>query len=416
MTGRMGDFSDLIPLTDSERRSLLNAMDDEASASKHARDRRVYPRWTYRAPDLLMVVEHPGGGMGKFLVQARNLSAGGMGFLHGGYLHPGACCRLLLPRLDGIMAPIAAIVVNARHLRGVTHEIGVRFSRAIEAASFIEEARAARVTGVERFRTRKVGGRALYLALTQRSRDVLTSSLDALSIEMGVVETVDRAVQRMGNAAFDLLFIELDQLSVEHDTAIRRVREAGRACTIIVLTADGPGERIAAAREAGASYILPSPPDLEVLHPLVVRLRETVDAGTAGQRVYSERDESTDSHGELYSCIESTLALAHRIEAAIVDDEVRTVIETCEQIHALSEAACFSVPLLLSMEALADLNRTRSIDAARTALTALHAAIHRLGVRVAAETSAAERSTPTNQESSESATPDAPPAESAKAA
>ena len=104
---------------------------DEIPVPRSALERRREERWEYRMSDIAVLVAHPGGGSGRFLVCSRNLSAGGMGFIHGGYLHPGSDCRIALTRPDGSRLAVEGVVAHCRHVEGPHHEIGIRFQEQI---------------------------------------------------------------------------------------------------------------------------------------------------------------------------------------------------------------------------------------------------------------------------------------------
>ena len=92
-------FLSHIHLDNSERGKLLCRL-DESPTTLRPTERRREQRWEYRMSDVAVIVQHPGGGSGRFLVCSRNLSAGGMAFIHGGYIHPGSECRVGLTRWD----------------------------------------------------------------------------------------------------------------------------------------------------------------------------------------------------------------------------------------------------------------------------------------------------------------------------
>ncbi len=145
-------FNNLVRLSDSERDRLLDRLDRSGTRKPRAQegpaiDRRKHPRLEYRKAEVPFVVEHPGGGGTWLLVAARNLSAGGMAFIHGGFLHVGSRCRLLLHRLDGERELIGGVIVNCRHVEGALHEFSVRFERKIKLSEFVDELKPADASG-----------------------------------------------------------------------------------------------------------------------------------------------------------------------------------------------------------------------------------------------------------------------------
>ncbi len=98
------------------QRSKLLCRLDESPGMGRAIERRRQARIEYRVPDIAVVVQHPGGGSGKFLVHARNISAGGLAFIHGGFVHPGSECQVDLTRRDGRSLKVAGLTAGSLKL------------------------------------------------------------------------------------------------------------------------------------------------------------------------------------------------------------------------------------------------------------------------------------------------------------
>ena len=126
------EFNSHLQINAAERDQMLARLDAFARSSGGERESRSEKRWPYRTSNIALIVQHPGGGAGRFLVCSRNLSAGGIGFIHGGYLHPGSECSILLRDRDGSPMALAGKVVYCRHLNGRYHEIGIKFSERID--------------------------------------------------------------------------------------------------------------------------------------------------------------------------------------------------------------------------------------------------------------------------------------------
>lgn len=83
-------------------------------------------------------IEHPGGGAVELLVCTRNISAGGLAFLHGGYVHRGSRCTVLLPTLDGRRQALVGTVAGGRLVEGRIHEFGVAFEQKVDPSRFVQ--------------------------------------------------------------------------------------------------------------------------------------------------------------------------------------------------------------------------------------------------------------------------------------
>lgn len=129
------DCIKVLKLGDAEERELVSFLEEEERSSHFRR----HPRYRYaKGSGLSIRVYQPGGWISQLIVVPRNISKGGLGFLHGGYVHAGAVCIVKLRRLDGREVIAGGQVVRCCCLCGPVHDIGVSFDRNIEVAEFVE--------------------------------------------------------------------------------------------------------------------------------------------------------------------------------------------------------------------------------------------------------------------------------------
>lgn len=130
------EFFDLVRLPPEARDVLLASLETDANDAT-ARHGRKSTRHSFRGDMMPFVVMQPGGSVGAYLVMTRNLSAGGLAVIHGGYLHPGTKCRMLLATISGQNVVLGGRVRRCRHIRGNLHEIGVEFNTQIAPEQFV---------------------------------------------------------------------------------------------------------------------------------------------------------------------------------------------------------------------------------------------------------------------------------------
>ena len=135
------EYRNTVRISDDERRRLLDELDEvQAVASKDVDpddSRRQDRRFTYRPGHISIAVEQPRGGTTFLSVSPRNISAGGVAFLHGGFLYTGSRCTLQLGLQLEETVEIAGEIVNCRHIQGLLHEVSVKFDRAIDPSLFV---------------------------------------------------------------------------------------------------------------------------------------------------------------------------------------------------------------------------------------------------------------------------------------
>ncbi|MGQ9650355.1 MAG: PilZ domain-containing protein [Phycisphaerae bacterium] len=117
---------------------------DQRSTPVPVPERRKHRRYQHRVDEGLEVIldafdEQPV----TCRVRPRNLSQGGIAFLHEAYLYPETRCTVVLISATDQPIEVSGRVVGCRHICGKLHEIAMAFDRPIDAEDFrecIEEA------------------------------------------------------------------------------------------------------------------------------------------------------------------------------------------------------------------------------------------------------------------------------------
>ena len=133
-------FSDSTRLDDRTRERLFEELDGAATEQREVVQQRRHARLPFRLKRIFAVIVHPTGKPARQAIVPRNISSGGLGFIHGQYLHAGTVCHLAMERRDGTREIVEGVVVNCRYLHGGLHEIGLRFTKAIDLREFLPDA------------------------------------------------------------------------------------------------------------------------------------------------------------------------------------------------------------------------------------------------------------------------------------
>lgn len=129
--------SDTLQLTSTERANILRLLERRSCGVSTPSQRRM-ERHSYE-PSLAPLIEinGPAGEPGQaFVVIGRNLSEGGLAFLHGGPLAIGAPCSVTLFDKEGTPEVVHARIVRCRKVAGRIHELGIGFTGKIEVGRF----------------------------------------------------------------------------------------------------------------------------------------------------------------------------------------------------------------------------------------------------------------------------------------
>ncbi len=121
-----------IRLSDHRLQQLLDSLDagGQAVPAEAARQRK-HERVACRLHAVVLRITHRDEAV-NFLVPTRNISRGGLGFLHGSMLHQGTPCKLMLVFKDGRKLKADGTVARCRHVSGMIYEVGVKFDREID--------------------------------------------------------------------------------------------------------------------------------------------------------------------------------------------------------------------------------------------------------------------------------------------
>lgn len=344
-------FHNRVRLSSTERSKLLCRL-DEAPAEQHGRDRRRWKRWEYRMSDIALVVQHPGGGNGRYLVCARNLSAGGISFIHGGYLHPGSDCKVVLPRRDGTPWVVAGVIVHCRHLQGSHHEVGLQFVKEVDPTFLlpdpVEDDEGTRDQTLE---LPTLEGNVLVIDQSSNDRRLLTHQLRATGITLQMVEAPGLALDAIRQQAFELVLCDLNL----EDDAVRmigNIRALDFKGPILVITAEHDPKRLIQARTAGANEIIGKPANPIYLAAL---LAEWLRVPAVDRPVFSTLEDKPGMVELIADFIEDAHRKAGLIEKGVTRADLSGLRELCLSLAGSAAGHGFA-PLT---------------EAARDALTAL---------------------------------------------
>jgi len=257
-------FYDALRLGEAERRELLSVLDSRRSTPRGA-DLREEERLDYTLKGLIVQMRHPGGSCINYLVRPRNISVGGIGFLHGSFCYTGTPCELSLRTVDGKRELVGGRVVRCQHLQGLVHEVGVKFNEPIDldkhVGSFVRsEHGLSPATRLPRFQ-----GRVLYVEDCVDDQQLLGFYLEATGATLALAPDGEQAIELLGRESFDLVITGLWLPGMSGLDLMAQVRQTSPDTPVVVLTADHTDGSLSQAREAGAAAVMTKPYCLEQL-------------------------------------------------------------------------------------------------------------------------------------------------------
>ena len=334
-----GGRANSLGLDDAQVQQILDELD--GSTTDKSKLRRVNTRLPFRSTTMVMIVEQPGG-RSVLNVVCRNLSRGGVGFLHSSYLHVGAKCVAMLPHRTRGETPVAGTVVRCRHATRNIHDVGVKFNEAINVSDYVAIDHTAGMFSRELIDPAKISGRILVVVDYSIDRALLKHQLEATNLNVRYENSVQEAAAFVKANQIDLIVTDFD-LGTSGSAAdlITDIRAAGIKLPVIVLSADGSAATRQIVRDSKAEAFLIKPvPKADLLRAIVEFLPEPVEA--AGPCA------ETSELGLEFS--RGLAALADEMEASVTKSDVQGFLRTCNRVTATA-ASVGLVPVATTGEA-----------------------------------------------------------------
>jgi len=237
--GAMSSRLNTIGLSERDLHALWMDLDREGLSSIAA-FKREFARWPFRRSTVAAEITHPGGTITRLKLACRNLSKGGIGLLHGGFLHQGSMCRVWLPKLTGGTVEVQGVVTRCMHRRGAVHEIGVKFEAPIDLTQFIKGSRYGNFHTIERVDADKLAGRMLYVEDSESDIRIMRHFLRETAVTVRTVSGVDQAMNE-AKQGFDVIVAHWSAEGAKGTELIRTLRREGVKTPAIVVTKDPVG-------------------------------------------------------------------------------------------------------------------------------------------------------------------------------
>jgi hypothetical protein len=130
------ELIDTLVLSEEQWRKLSEKL---AEVDSSHTGQRQHPRVSYRKlAQIAVAIQLPDGQWAKYIVRSRNLSSGGIGFIHGAYVHTDSRCRIIIKNLHGRVVCLEGVVRHCQYLCGTAHDVGVQFDTPIELTDYTE--------------------------------------------------------------------------------------------------------------------------------------------------------------------------------------------------------------------------------------------------------------------------------------
>lgn len=366
-------------MCDAKIQEILNQLQmkviETASTSKGGEKPRPF-----RRSGVPVQVEHPAGGVAKFLAHTAMLWSDGISLLLPGFIYAGSTCTVVLTTQDGESTATRGIVTSSKHTDGLHHATDVRFLNAIDPLDYVdptgESGNSAEVD------MKCLQGRILHLDDSLVDRKLLLHCLRGTSIEVTSVSTGAEAIKAITESAFDIVMCDLN-LGAGCDSVqvIGELRERGFAGPLVVVTAESREAKLDPPKHAGATEFLGKPYTQDILIQLMVKLHRQIKAIAPAEMLYSTLSGQGDSNDMVLEYISATLKTARDLKAAVAADDLETVRDLCMGLKGSSAGYGFAALGVFAHETLRLLDEKNSIRAADLKLRTIVQLCSQLAVR-----------------------------------
>jgi len=369
---------DLIRLSEAKRQELLAKISSN-KPSQTRRQRREHERYEYRQSYVHVEATHPGGGVGRYVVCARNLSAGGMSFVHGGFLHTGSELRITLPAVGENQQVVLGKVVMCRHLAGSLHEVGVQFHEKIDPFQFLDPQRAKPDGPSEHRPAQLLAIELLCVDESEADRLLIEHHLRGSGAHLVTASHLGAALDRVKRQPFDVVLCSLDCSDKPGIEAIKALRQAGFAGPIIALTAENEPSDAGANTLAGVVETLVKPIERD---PLLDALNRVAPAsGVGAEPIYSQLSDDPSAIGLLENYLQEVSQLIGQMNYAMGRSDFAQVRSICQRLKGTGSAYGFAPVSESARSAVQALDAARSVDSAQEQLKRLESLCRRLRIK-----------------------------------
>lgn len=314
------EFIDITRLNEPRRKDVLKSLARNAKATGPSA--RVHERFDYHAASVQFTVQHEAGGEAKFLVHTRNLSCGGMAFLHGGFLHTGTKCKVVLRELAGKPKVVLGRVAGCRHVSGNVHEVRVQFHEQVDVQQFCAPRPQAPEPARVSTAVPKLNGFALLISGVDAQRTQLSSWLSGTGLNVVDTKTLGTAIDRVKRLPLVVAVCDADGAEWDGTQSVKAIRDAGFTGPAVVVGGQFtlvPGAQQVIQRPIGEAAFIKS--------LWALRLHRTPDDAAP---IYSTLAADPETARALPGFVEQASNMAMKLDTAAEAADREVIDEICQ--------------------------------------------------------------------------------------
>ncbi|MCB9837806.1 MAG: PilZ domain-containing protein [Phycisphaeraceae bacterium] len=356
------DYIKTVRMNEAQQRALLGDMDSKSQSVELSR--RNEDRSPLHLVDVPVQVTHPDGGIGKFLVCIRNISSGGLAFIHGGFLYPGSKVVVQTPTIWKGVETLTGKVASCRHVNGQSHEIGVQFDKPCDRRRYLTLPGETPLDPDPDVHERnELVGRVLYVDSTPADAKLVAFHLKNSRVTVETASKIQEAIEKVKSVAIDLIMCSSAIENTGEESAIEALRNVGFKGPVVLVTNSGDAGRTdsAADGDLGQVQTLPKPySPAKLIAVLSACLSETNALGEGP--IYSELASNPDAVELVEYYLGYVEELTAQLRQAIENDEYDGALTTCRTLMETGSGYGFTPISTTAKAAVTELSASMSIN------------------------------------------------------
>ena len=225
-------------LNSNELNQLRNKLDQ---GKNKAASKRVFARWQFTENSAPVRIIHPAGNEVVVRMACRNLSNGGIGLLHRSYLHLGTRCIVTLHHPSDGDFEIPGEVVRCIHVKGMIHEIGIKFDEEIEVREFMKPNPLQEISAIESIDPSTLIGTILLVEDSEMDTRLVKHFLRDTQLRVKHAKTIAEA-EKAARSGVGLILCDIHLGNENGGDLVKKLHESGSATPPIVMTSADTSE------------------------------------------------------------------------------------------------------------------------------------------------------------------------------
>jgi two-component system response regulator FixJ len=339
----------------------LARLQHELDAGSDAQNpKREFVRWPFQKEGVRVEIVQVGGNSSPLNLAARNLSSAGMSVLHSAYIHVGTACIVHLGHSDGSTRPVPGKIVRCRHVRGLVHEVGIKFTSVISLRDYMKVDPMQGSFTLERVNPEALVGGVLHIEDSGADRRLVRHYLRNTQLNVVSAETAAEGLKR-ASEGFEVILCDYDLPDLTGAQVVERLRDESVATPVIMISALTDPITRGKMRDARASAYLSKPVTEEQLLRAVAEFLLSDGGSDAGGPVYTTLKAADPTFAFVTEFVADLKKNAATLNTALGAEDLAAAKRVCFQIKGSAASLGFAVIGKAADAALTQLNATSSV-------------------------------------------------------